>query len=543
MLALTFSFPTGRYHATPWGRHVNEADVAWPPEPWRILRALVASYWRKGDRVRWSEDALSRLIDTLAEDAPLYHLPEGAIHAQTRHYMPAPVKKTLVFDAFAQLPEGEEIVAVWPELDLDTELFGLVTDLAEGIGYLGRAESWVDCKATSDWDQGKANCRPVGKNGASDGEVVRVLAPRSAGDYAAERTRLLEEAGESERSRATASGKRPPTPKALERAHNKAFGPTLPERLADALTLDTADYQKHRWNRPPAAREIVYFRPPLAPVPRPFRRAAIDDPKQSTVARYLLAGRPLPRIEDAVKIGELMRLAALSKFGWENGRPKAPPVISGRGPDNRPLRSGRHSHAFWLPEDADGDGWIDHISVYAEGGFDSAVREKLDRLTRLWLGKNDTGGDQESEETGRQEWRLALEGFGHPEDFADTSRLFGRSAEWVSVTPFLAAGHLKKAGYEGEIHRLWKRRDFGAGSDTGPVEVEILSDIEIGGTPRRSVHFHRFRSRGREKQPDAQGALLRLKFKEPISGPLALGYASHFGLGMFERLVPRYHFG
>jgi CRISPR-associated protein Csb2 len=36
MLALAFTFPAGRYHATPWGRHVNEADVAWPPEPWRI---------------------------------------------------------------------------------------------------------------------------------------------------------------------------------------------------------------------------------------------------------------------------------------------------------------------------------------------------------------------------------------------------------------------------------------------------------------------------------------------------------------------------
>ena len=356
MFALTFSFPAGRYHATPWGRHVNEADVAWPPEPWRILRALVASYWRKGDRVRWSEDALARLIDALAEDVPIYHLPEGAIHAHTRHYMPAPVKTTLVFDAFAHLPKGEKIVAAWTELDLDAELFELATDLAEGTGYLGRAESWVDCEATSDW-RGDANCRPVSQNGATNGEAVRVLAPRSARDYAAERRRLLEEADDAERSRAAVSGKRPPTPKALEKAHVKAFGSTLPERLADALTLDTADYQKYRWNRPPAAREIVYTRSPLSPVPRPVqRRKAIDDRSRFTVARYLLAGRPKPRIEDAVKIGELMRLAALSKFGWENGRPKAPSVISGRGSDNRPLRDGRHSHAFWLPEDADGDG-------------------------------------------------------------------------------------------------------------------------------------------------------------------------------------------
>ena len=42
MFALAIRFVAGRYHATPWGRHVNEADVAWPPEPWRLLRAFVA---------------------------------------------------------------------------------------------------------------------------------------------------------------------------------------------------------------------------------------------------------------------------------------------------------------------------------------------------------------------------------------------------------------------------------------------------------------------------------------------------------------------
>lgn len=537
MFALTFSFPAGRYHATPWGRHVNEADVAWPPEPWRILRALVASYWRKGDRGCWSEEALALLMDALAEDAPIYQLPEGTVHAHTRHYMPAPEKKTLVFDAFAHLPKGEQIAAVWPALELDADLFDLAADLAAGIGYLGRAESWVDCKATTAWEREAVNCRPVGQNGVADGEAVRVLAPRSASDYAAERTRLLKEADEAECSRAAASGKSPPTSKALEKAHNKAFGPTLPARLIDALTLDTADYQKYRWNRPPAACEIVYIRPPLSPVPRRVhrKREATDDRKHFTVARYVLAGRPQPRIEDAVKIGELMRLAALSKFGWENGRPKAPAVISGRGPDGKPLRDSRHSHAFWLPEDADNDGWIDHISVYAEEGFEAEVREKLDRLTRLWVGKKDSSGEEGNAETGRREWRLALEGFGVPADFANTSRLFGCSAEWISATPFLAAGYLKKAGYEGEIHRLWKRREMGADSRTGLVQISLLHAIEIHGTPRRPLHFHRFRSRGREKRPDVQGALLHLRFSEPVEGPLALGYACHFGLGMFAR--------
>ena len=88
MFALSFRFLAGRYHATPWGRNVNEADVAWPPEPWRLLRALIAVYWRKGDRERWPEEYLAGLIDALAASRPVYSLPEGAIHAHTRHYMP-----------------------------------------------------------------------------------------------------------------------------------------------------------------------------------------------------------------------------------------------------------------------------------------------------------------------------------------------------------------------------------------------------------------------------------------------------------------------
>ena len=41
---IAIRFPLGRYHATPWDRSVNEGAVEWPPSPWRLLRALVASY-------------------------------------------------------------------------------------------------------------------------------------------------------------------------------------------------------------------------------------------------------------------------------------------------------------------------------------------------------------------------------------------------------------------------------------------------------------------------------------------------------------------
>ena len=547
MFALAFRFPAGRYHATPWGRNVNEADVAWPPEPWRLLRALIAAYRRKGDRARWSEVDLAALIDALAGTLPEYSLPAGTVHAHTRHYMPTGTldkgrpKTTLVFDAFLRLPWGSTLVAAWPRVTLGPEPFAFAADLARAIGYLGRAESWTECEALAEWDgQVSINCRPL--DGSPAGDPVRLLAPLTPVAYSTERQRILNDV----KRQIVAKAERAPTQRRIDAEVDKALrskgrqADTLPERLVDALALDTADYQDRGWSRPPAARKVVYARAPeaaprtAARTARRFRasRTARDLP---TVARFLLAGRPRPRLEDTVRIGELMRLAALAQFGWRTDDaadrriPRAPWQVSGRAADGRPLRDPAHAHAFWLPEDADGDGWIDHVSVYVAGGMNREVQTALDRITRLWLAPKQTSEDVDAEPGGVKEWRLALEGFGRPADFAGGARIFGASRRWRSVTPFLASGHLKAAGYRGEVLRLLKRR----GLATDAVEVTPRKEVDVGGTARRPVHFHRFRSRGREAQPDAGGAFLTIRFPRPIAGPLALGYGSHFGLGLF----------
>ena len=47
MVTIEFHFVAGRFHATPWDRHVNEGAVEWPVSLWRILRALIAVGFRK----------------------------------------------------------------------------------------------------------------------------------------------------------------------------------------------------------------------------------------------------------------------------------------------------------------------------------------------------------------------------------------------------------------------------------------------------------------------------------------------------------------
>ncbi len=107
MLSIELRFPTGRYHATPWDQHVNEGGVEWPPSPWRLLRALVATWHLKASH-EIDATELTSLIEALAETPPTYRLPT-AIGAHTRHYMPIGKldkgieKTTKVFDTFVHL--------------------------------------------------------------------------------------------------------------------------------------------------------------------------------------------------------------------------------------------------------------------------------------------------------------------------------------------------------------------------------------------------------------------------------------------------------
>lgn len=183
MLAIGFSFPGGRYHATPWGRHVNEAEVEWPPSPWRIVRALIAVWHRKLRQEKFSREALRSLLAAMAQSPlPVYALPD-ALLTHKRHYMPSGEgkkdKNTLVFDAFAHMAPKAGITAMWPELELSEEQLRLLDVLLEHLNYLGRAESWVEAKRVEATEVPEMNCFPDGKEpSGGDFEPVRLYVPR-----------------------------------------------------------------------------------------------------------------------------------------------------------------------------------------------------------------------------------------------------------------------------------------------------------------------------------------------------------------------------
>jgi len=512
MLALRFTFPAGRYHASPWNRHVNEGEVAWPPDPWRLLRALIATWYHKvAPTGRHAEATLASLIEILAESLPEYTLPPVS-HSHTRHQLPqkergaiiqfdgtgrriAKVKKSswvpdtaLVFDAFVAVNREKPLFMSWPDLDLAPNQAALLDDLLEAMGYLGRAESWVEASRVE--EPPRPDCIPGDKpvdreTGELYGEVIQLYAPLSANEYAHRRARFTG-----------------------DQKQVKKLAPTLPESLLDALCVDTAALQKQGWNQPPAARRVSYIRPLHALHPQ--RTSHEVSPPRATTAQFLLVGRPLPRVEDSLRIGELLRSAVMSRAGKLLGQQQIPSIFSGHGlpADNR------HQHAFFLPWDADGDGRIDHALIHVPAGLDARQQRVIEGLCKIW-------------QPGGAEWRLVFEGIGYA---GMGEPLTVASTVWCSVTPYLHPWYAKRHfTVVDQIRRECRERGL-----PDPSKLERLDTIRVGGRHRRPIHFRRFRSKRGLIQPDRTGSFWRFVFTTPVTGPLSLGFGCHFGLGLFR---------
>jgi len=492
MIGLQFRFLAGRFHGNSWRHAHNEGIPEWPPSPWRVLRALVSAACAE----QLSATDVEPLLEKL-RGLPRYQLPL-AVDAHTRHYMPdtddANHKKAKVFDAFVAIAGGtsdpQPVTMAWP-VELTTDDRMLLARLCRRVSYIGRAESWAEV-APMDLDGDQWNCWPDEREQRAGATTLLAVAP-------------------AEELTAWATAQRAPRK-----------GTHLPHTLWDVLTFDGERYRNEGWSRIPGTRLVRYvFAQP------PFQRSVVpstgtNPSRLPTAARFAIRSAVLPRLHEALAVGERLRIAAMSQSRRVSGDVR--PVFSGHGDG-----ASNHQHAMYLSSSDDPTnaerGLIDHLIIAARAGFHEEDVIALQRLRRIW-GRN--GHDLE----------LILVGVGQCADFGGIelpkSPILAENRVWESITPFVPTRHPKVVRGV-DVDSIGDQLRRGCEQLLGAVPVEVSPT-------RNRAEWARFRRRrlqeGGRRGPDwAVGA--RLVFEQPVSGPIALGYGAHFGLGLFTAVSNR----
>jgi CRISPR-associated protein Csb2 len=327
MIWIAFRFTAGRFHATPWGHHVNEGVAEWPPSPWRFVRALVAVLHQTDSGIdrnaAWS--ALTRLTPP-----PSFTLPPASM-GHTRHYLSLNqvdrAKTALAFDTFVVVPPADQVVLHWP-VELSDDERAALRDLVIRLSYFGRADAQCDVEWLEQEPSTGPNCVPSDGSAAQDTETVRVLCPR------------------------------------------QGFTREDVERTTTTL-------QREGWTDPPGTRWVFYRRTAgaLRPVSTPRRQVAPKE-RRPTMAEFALGGTVLPLFVDAVRVAEQIRAAALSR----HGEPSM--TLSGKAADGSPLR-GQHRHAHYIPDARGHAKRITHVIVWATDGFSHSEQQALSQISYL----------------------------------------------------------------------------------------------------------------------------------------------------------------
>jgi CRISPR-associated protein Csb2 len=512
VINIELRFPAGRFHATPWGRHVNEGAVEWPPSPWRLLRALMATWHLKNKSDSVTEPTLRALVAKLAGAIPTYQLPR-ATAGHTRHYMPInegkTEKRTKVFDTFLH-PAGALRIA-WP-IEVDDNEHAALDALLKNLSYVGRAESLVEARLLADSESVEPNALSLHENQllAKSQEIVWLLAPMPPEDY--EKWRA-EHGGQSGAKKSVTKGKKRAAKKMDE----------LPADIFDALHADTGTLQIAGWSLPPGSKLVSYTRPQRIFEVEPIRCVGRIRKSPPTVARYAVASAVLPHITQAISVGERVH-QSLVKFSNNAA------VFAGRGADGSLMTGHRHAHIFCESSGSHRDA-ITHVTAYAPMGFDADARAALKRLRSVWG-------------YGGHDLQLVLLGIGQPGEFGGDGALFEEASTWQSLTPFVPTRHPKNhrdgrpkldadgwhvGSPEHDLRRLITER----GGLPAPVKIQRRRAIEVSGHSLRCIQFQRERRHGDGLRGDGLGYSFRVVFPKPVTGPLAFGYGAHFGLGLF----------
>jgi len=219
----------------------------------------------------------------------------------------------------------------------------------------------------------------------------------------------------------------------------------------------------------------------------------------SQIACYEVDGRPPLVLANA--LAEQARRAAMACYGRLNGG-AASALLSGKDLiSGRPLEG--HRHAYFLPTDDDGDGGVDHLTVLSEPGLGPAEMASLRALELIRPSRF-------LPSPVRLRWAVP----------PSASLFLGPSRSWRSHTPFVPFRHTKPDGRDTVGAQI--RLELGR---RGLPEPDMLRVVPVW----RDRDFVLVRP-SRVAHPTL--AWFEIRFPKDVTGPIAIGAACHFGMGL-----------
>ncbi|WP_109634762.1 type I-G CRISPR-associated protein Csb2 [Lentzea atacamensis] len=411
---LVVRFILGRYHATPWGSHVNEGAVELPPSPWRLLRALYAT-WKTRLPDQFDENTVHSLLAALATP-PIYFVPPHQL-SHTRHYYPDTKHRTgavstdRTLDAFAVLDRDAELAIRW-NTSLTEEQHKALTRLAEALPYLGRADSLCEARVDPGWQPTSAHsiCSPgdIGEAIPDGIDTVSLLCPDVPLDF-------------------------------------------------EQLLARPVDIRAGKLLYPKSTKLVAYLQSQPTASASSATAPASGPAEPVTTLRFAVLDPLPPAITDAVVLTSRLRAAAIKAL---DAHPQLR-LFAGKDDSGNHLEGHQHPHYLALPDE---NGRAAELAIWIpQGCAEDAVALLHKEVRRLYGHPNAPGPDTT---------RINLTGYGAVNNLL--SDYTGPSRTWISATPFLPTGHRKRDWQWFVRHRII--RELAYRELTEPSTVDLLPD-------------------------------------------------------------------
>lgn len=505
-MRISVRFPLGVYHAQSQG---SPEEPEWPPHPVRLIGALVAaahSAGRRAEHPEALEDDLELLNRICEAPAPVIGAPpivtvttagrdgrdavplRGATRWAPRNYFTKGGRDQAAVQKVGVAIGDRPIHFDWPHLELERDEHQRLSRLAAEVSFLGTSRSpAIATVAGTTRESLELAFVPLDGDAPNAVRKLAVRVPDETTLAAFERRHQARRASKPRVEAATAAV--PGVPVGIQR----------PYAAASEVERSRLAFDPGWWA------DMILL--------------AIDRERSEVI----------PRSSASYLVGRALRTALLGAYDMPGTRGEAPPILRGRGGDP-------HCAFISLADiwHADATGEIKGVAILPPGGdrVDDLAQQRAQLEQGLATLVHDTAQGEgrfvQIPDSGRVWLRQPT-----PREASLKTLLkstyCASAASWVSATPV--------------VHARWRKRSTETLLDQvaldcshvglpTPARVEAIRGAALPAAAGRPVPPRRVPP-GWRKSLGGPTNHLRIDFERPVTGPLLLGRARHFGLGLF----------